>query len=142
MTSQSCYVLLHFFFFLAEVIVELENLISGEEIEDWFALGGLTPPIREDWGSLRVRIRYIHEVIMPLAEYNALKEVMLFFKSVNFNCNDIFYYNAGNRTHTNNLHTKKIVLDSFPVRFVCRKVKDKWKLVLYTMYIRYFTEDC
>lgn len=66
-------------YFSAEMIVELENLISGEEIEDWFPLGGLTPPIREDWGSLRVRIRYIHEVIMPLAEYNALKEVIYLF---------------------------------------------------------------
>lgn len=65
-----------FLYFSAEMIVELENLISGEEIEDWFPLGGLIPPIREDWGSLRVRIRYIHEVIMPLAEYNALKEVI------------------------------------------------------------------
>ncbi|KFM59252.1 Ras GTPase-activating protein 1, partial [Stegodyphus mimosarum] len=62
---------------IADVTVELENLISGEEIEDWFPLGGLTPPIREDWGSLRVRIRYIHEVIMPLAEYNALKELIM-----------------------------------------------------------------
>ncbi|XP_054709957.1 ras GTPase-activating protein 1-like [Uloborus diversus] len=62
---------------IADVTVELENLINGEEIEDWFPLGGLTPPIREDWGSLRVRIRYIHEVIMPLAEYNALKELIM-----------------------------------------------------------------
>ncbi|KAG8181736.1 hypothetical protein JTE90_028274 [Oedothorax gibbosus] len=62
---------------IAEVTVELENLISGDEVEDWFPLGGLTPPIREDWGSLRVRIRYVHEVIMPLAEYNALKELIM-----------------------------------------------------------------
>ncbi|XP_067128890.1 LOW QUALITY PROTEIN: ras GTPase-activating protein 1 [Centruroides vittatus] len=62
---------------IADLTLELENLISGEEIEDWFPLGGLTPPIREDWGSLRVRIRYVHEVIMPLVEYNALKELIM-----------------------------------------------------------------
>lgn len=52
-------------------------MVNCEETEEWFSLGGLTPPIREDWGSLRVRIRYVHEVIMPLAEYTAFKELVV-----------------------------------------------------------------
>ncbi|KAH7963331.1 hypothetical protein HPB52_020632 [Rhipicephalus sanguineus] len=44
---------------MAEVTVELDSLVNCEETEEWFSLGGLTPPIREDWGSLRVRIRYL-----------------------------------------------------------------------------------
>lgn len=62
---------------MAEVTVELDSLVNCEETEEWFSLGGLTPPIREDWGSLRVRIRYVHEVIMPLAEYTAFKELVV-----------------------------------------------------------------
>lgn len=91
--------------------VELENLISGDEVEDWFPLGGLTPPIREDWGSLRVRIRYVHEVIMPLAEYNALKEVnsAVYFqdlKSVSYSktaqCDRLQWRNANFNPFTSN----------------------------------------
>lgn len=62
---------------MADVTVELDSLVNCEEMEEWFSLGGLTPPIREDWGSLRVRIRYVHEVIMPLAEYTAFKELVV-----------------------------------------------------------------
>ncbi|RWS24493.1 ras GTPase-activating protein 1-like protein, partial [Leptotrombidium deliense] len=62
---------------IAEVSVELKKLNNGEEFEDWFHLIGLNPPIREDWGALRVRLRYVHELIMPLYEYNALKELIM-----------------------------------------------------------------
>lgn len=59
----------------AEVRVEMESLENGNEVEDWYALSGLTHPVREDWGSIRIRSRFLHEVIMPVAEYNSLKEV-------------------------------------------------------------------
>lgn len=62
---------------MAEVTVELDSLTSCEEVEEWFSLCGLTPPIREDWGSLRMRIRYVNEVIMPLTEYTAFKELVV-----------------------------------------------------------------
>ncbi|XP_064475272.1 ras GTPase-activating protein 1-like isoform X2 [Ornithodoros turicata] len=62
---------------MAEVTVELNSLTNCEEVEEWFSLGGLTPPIREDWGSLRMRIRYVNEVIMPLAEYTPFKELIV-----------------------------------------------------------------
>lgn len=61
---------------ISEMTVEFSRLNSGEEIEDWFQLTGLCP-IREDWGSLRVRIRYVHELIMPLTEYTSLKELIM-----------------------------------------------------------------
>ncbi|XP_076355488.1 ras GTPase-activating protein 1-like isoform X1 [Tachypleus tridentatus] len=62
---------------IAEMSVELSTLVSGEEVEDWYPLSGLSAPVLEDWGSLRVRTRYVHEVIMPLREYDALKELIL-----------------------------------------------------------------
>lgn len=62
---------------VAETSIELSNLVNGEEVEDWYHLSGITPPIREDWGSIRVRVRYLHEVIMPVEEYSSLKELIL-----------------------------------------------------------------
>uniref|UniRef100_T1JFR2 Ras GTPase-activating protein 1 n=1 Tax=Strigamia maritima TaxID=126957 RepID=T1JFR2_STRMM len=62
---------------VAEMSVELNRLVNGEEIEEWYELSGISPPIREDWGSMRIRVRYLHEMIMPLEEYNSLKELLL-----------------------------------------------------------------
>lgn len=62
---------------LAEMRIELNKLTNGEEIEDWFPLHGLCLPIRDECGSLRVRLRYIHELIMPIYEYDALKELIM-----------------------------------------------------------------
>lgn len=62
---------------LAECVVELSNLNPGEELERWFNLSGLCAPVREDWGALRLRVRYTREIVMPLVEYNALKELLL-----------------------------------------------------------------
>ena len=62
---------------VAETTVELSRLKNGEEVEDWYSLTGLNPPVREDWGALRVRLRYVHEIIMPLREYGILKDLIM-----------------------------------------------------------------
>lgn len=61
---------------VAELSVELSELKNGVEIEEWFQLIGLNPPVR-DWGSLRVKLRYVHEIIMGFREYSALKELIM-----------------------------------------------------------------
>ena len=62
---------------VAELTVELNRLKNGEEVEDWYSLTGLNPPVRDDWGALRVRLRYVHEIIMPLREYGILKDPVM-----------------------------------------------------------------
>ncbi|GAB6026339.1 hypothetical protein CHUAL_012542 [Chamberlinius hualienensis] len=62
---------------MAEVTIDLSSLTHGNENEDWYHLSGIIPPLREDWGSIRVRIRYLHEVIMPLEEYSSLRELII-----------------------------------------------------------------
>ena len=61
---------------VAEFSVELNRLVSGEEVEDWFSLSGLMPT-REDMGSIRLRIRYVNELILPTFEYAALRQLLL-----------------------------------------------------------------
>lgn len=61
---------------VAEFSVELSRLKSGEEIEDWFCLNGLMPT-REDMGSIRLRIRFVDELILPTFEYAALRQLLL-----------------------------------------------------------------
>merc|ERR1719150_177975 len=60
---------------VAEVTVDMQALKSGTETEDWYHLTGVTPI--GDWGSLRVRIRYLHDLIMPEEEYSPLKVLLL-----------------------------------------------------------------
>lgn len=62
---------------LAEINIELNRFQSGEEFEEWVHFSRLTLPIREDWGSVRVRVRFVNELIMPLAEYSPLKDLLL-----------------------------------------------------------------
>ncbi|XP_074594177.1 RAS p21 protein activator vap isoform X2 [Brevipalpus obovatus] len=62
---------------VAEMTLEFNKLNSGVEIEDWFPLNGICSPMTNEWGALRVRLRYVHELIMPLHEYNALKELIM-----------------------------------------------------------------
>jgi Ras GTPase-activating protein 1 len=61
---------------VAEVTLELANLTSGEEDEQWHPLLGVTP-VGGEWGSLRLRVRYLHDLIMPKEEYSALLELLL-----------------------------------------------------------------
>jgi len=43
--------------------------------EEWVSLSGITPI--GEWGSLRLRIRYMNDLIMPIEEYSPLKELLL-----------------------------------------------------------------
>lgn len=40
---------------VAELTVELANLMNGEEMDEWYPLSGMTP--MGEWGALRLRIR-------------------------------------------------------------------------------------
>ncbi|CAG9790861.1 unnamed protein product [Diatraea saccharalis] len=60
---------------VAELTIELANLANGEEIEEWYPLAGMTPI--GEWGSLRLRIRYMQELVMPREEYNPLRQLLL-----------------------------------------------------------------
>lgn len=62
---------------VANVEIELSSLKSGEEIEKCFPLNGLQTPLREDYGSIRLKLRYVHEIIMPFEEYSILKDLLL-----------------------------------------------------------------
>ena len=48
---------------------------GGGDSENWHALSGVTPI--GEWGSLRLRTRYLHDLIMPEDEYSPLKELIL-----------------------------------------------------------------
>ncbi|KAL0821021.1 hypothetical protein ABMA28_005670 [Loxostege sticticalis] len=60
---------------VAELTIELASLANGEEIEEWYPLAGMTPI--GEWGSLRLRIRYMQELVMPREEYNPLRQLLL-----------------------------------------------------------------
>ncbi|XP_061379479.1 ras GTPase-activating protein 1 [Danaus plexippus] len=60
---------------VAELTIELANLANGEEVEEWYPLAGMTPI--GEWGSLRLRIRYMQELVMPREEYNPLRQLLL-----------------------------------------------------------------
>ena len=54
----------------------LSDLRAGETLDEWQNMYAANVSSRvESAGSLRVRSRYQHEVIMPLKEYTSLKEV-------------------------------------------------------------------
>ena len=61
---------------IAEVTLDLNALKNTQESEDWHQLSGVTPI--GEWGALRLRTRYLHDLIMPQEEYNPLKELVLF----------------------------------------------------------------
>ena len=56
---------------VAELTVEFSNLANGDEVEDWYVLTGVTPV--GEWGTVRLRTRYLHDLIMPEEEYSPLK---------------------------------------------------------------------
>jgi len=61
---------------VAELTLELATLRSQGETEDWYQLSGVTPI--GEWGALRLRTRFLHDLIMPQDEYSPLKELVLF----------------------------------------------------------------
>ncbi|XP_065220436.1 ras GTPase-activating protein 1-like [Planococcus citri] len=60
---------------VAELTVDLNTLTNGDESEDWFPLSGITPI--GEWGSVRLRIRYLHDLIMPIEEYSPMLQLLL-----------------------------------------------------------------
>lgn len=60
---------------VAELTVELSSLTNGDENENWYALSGITPI--GEWGSLRLRTRYLHDLIMPQEEYSPMQQLVL-----------------------------------------------------------------
>lgn len=60
---------------VAELHIDLSSLGNGEEREEWYKLSGLTP--MGEWGSLRLRTRYLHDLVMPAEEYSPLQQLLL-----------------------------------------------------------------
>lgn len=61
---------------VAEVTVELSSIKMTDICQD-LPLTGLITPVREDWGSMRIRVRYVHELVLPLSEYESLKGLVM-----------------------------------------------------------------
>ena len=55
--------------------VLLNELEAGQWSDKWYTLSPLNITNKLEGGSLRVSVRYLHEIIMPLQEYTSLKEV-------------------------------------------------------------------
>ena len=60
---------------VVNVMCHLNDMSPGEPIDEWRILNPVNLATKSDVGSLRVRAKYLHEVIMPLKEYSSLKEV-------------------------------------------------------------------
>lgn len=59
---------------VAELVLDLKDLPS-EETEGWYELSGITPI--GEWGSLRLRISFCQDLVMPGQEYSSLKQLLL-----------------------------------------------------------------
>lgn len=60
---------------VAELTIDLANLKNGSETENWYDWVGMTPI--GEWGSIRLRIRYMDDLVMPAEEYSPLQELLL-----------------------------------------------------------------
>jgi len=60
---------------VASVTIELNTLNNGEEVEEWYPLTGITPV--GEWGAIRLRYRYFHDLMMGSSEYQSLRELVL-----------------------------------------------------------------
>jgi len=58
--------------------IHLADLRPGQTVDEWYNLMPVNLTTKSDMGTLRVSIRYLHEVIMPAKEYSSLKEVVQF----------------------------------------------------------------
>jgi Ras GTPase-activating protein 1 len=57
--------------------VSLSDLNPGQTKDDWYGLMPVNATAKADMGTMRISIRYLHEVIMPAKEYSSLKELLL-----------------------------------------------------------------
>lgn len=62
---------------VVQTTIELGDLKSGDYIDEWYSLQPVNVASRGDMGSIRIKARYLHEVIMPPEEYTTLKELIL-----------------------------------------------------------------
>ncbi|EEB13509.1 Ras GTPase-activating protein, putative [Pediculus humanus corporis] len=60
---------------VSEITKELHSLKNGEEKEDWHTLSGITPI--GEWGMIKLKTKYVHDLIMPQEEYSPLQELIL-----------------------------------------------------------------
>lgn len=60
---------------VAELRIDLSDLKNGSETENWYDWIGITPI--GEWGSLRLRIRYMDDLVMPVDEYSPLQQLLL-----------------------------------------------------------------
>ena len=63
--------------------VPFSDLVPGESSDKWHNLMPVNATTKGDPPSLRVNVKFRHEVIMPLPEYNSLKEVRALAKLQN-----------------------------------------------------------
>lgn len=61
---------------IAEFVIEL-NSLTGEEIEDWFNLNNISIPGGGISGSVRLRIRFVNELVMPIEKYQWFKKLIM-----------------------------------------------------------------
>lgn len=65
---------------IGRVTVELGTLKKGDILDEWYKLNAVAHK-REikgsEIGTIRLKARYTHEIIMPVEEYSQLKEVLL-----------------------------------------------------------------
>ncbi|KAI1296531.1 Ras GTPase-activating protein 1 [Halotydeus destructor] len=61
---------------VSNVVVNLTDLKNGEETDEWYKLSGINPPPRDEWGSIRLKIRYSDQTVLPVKEYWALKDLL------------------------------------------------------------------
>lgn len=60
---------------VAELTLDLASLKNGSETENWYDWVGIMPI--GEWGSIRLRIRYMDDLVMPAEEYSPLQELLL-----------------------------------------------------------------
>lgn len=61
------------FNFTAQIVIKYDDFESGENLDKWYPLHSANSTVQ--LGSLRIRCRYQHEIIMPEDKYSTLKEV-------------------------------------------------------------------
>ena len=68
------------FTFSASVHLELQDFQNTELVDKWYPLSAPQGSVRSgDPGSIRLKTRYIHQVIMPEEQYTSLKDVSTLF---------------------------------------------------------------
>lgn len=65
-------------YFTAQIVIKYQDFEAGETLDKWYPLHPANSIIKGgDLGSIRIRARYQHEIIMPEDKYSTLKEVRI-----------------------------------------------------------------